>query len=1145
MQLESIGSYRLVELLGAGAMGEVYKATDGKLFDRVVALKLLSEKFARNENARSRFQNEVQYVAHLDHPNIIKIYDHGEVDGRPFFVMEFLDGIDLARFMKDEPNRNIERSVEIARQLCEALDFAHRHNVVHRDVKPANVMIVRRGDSEQVKLVDFGIMHVDSSKMTRDGTQPGTSAYSSPEQLRNDAIDHRSDLFSLGIVLYELFANAYPFDAPSEALITHHILQREPESPRKKNVTLPASVEVLIMKLLEKDPAQRPQSAGEVAEALRQQLRKLQSRWASTDPAEYENLDEITREAVDKLVAWARQKEADGALKEAVDAYEKALKLAPESDRIQRRIPKLKHRIESDRLLREHLAKASEALAGGHFPEAREQWKHAWILSPESEDVTALELRIEQAEKTVPDDREKKQFVEGLIARAEEALDGGRLDEARAEVVQLLQRYPKDPLANFMLERILSILMAGVDYAAYRKAIREARELVERGRFSEARARCTQAQALWPGDQEVASVERDIDQRVESEAAALAVRVEKNLLRAYDSEVEDESALELLAAVSDDIAKARALGSDAAWIQASSEEADRIQRSVEERVARAEAFRRDQDEQRRKRIETFLQLGRSQMAEADAAAGRVTTEPESAVEAYGVARGSFESVLQENATHAEALDARRRIEEQLRELAGRVDRARESERELTSVLEGARTAIAEVEIAGGARAADLGRITELLHDADVALDRILAMNPRHSDALPLRARVVSLRSEVLKEQDRREAQAAAARKESEAAERRSAEAALAREREAQETERRRAEEERRAAEEAERRRKEEEKRAADAARRQAAEEERSREEKEKRERDARKPAKEAPAPPPPPASPPAQADSRKIAEFEKGLAKQRRLVQQGKAREAADIQKILKTESDSDPQLKELYVFAFPAEPRGTSRRGLVWGAIAAVLVLGITGIWFIVAGRPASSPESVAPPPQLQQVPPEPPFKPREETPTPDPSGSSDVPPVTPDPSGQHEVKPKEPPIETQHERKKVVPPPVSEVKPPAPPLPVKPSPPPAEIHHVKPEPPPVSEHAGRIRACLKTAAGAPSGPGYTMVFSISGAEKETGPTDASGCANLDFPIDLKAKYQPVYAKDRGSNRFEVVKPPSQNIYSGQTRPIDVQFTR
>jgi serine/threonine protein kinase len=1138
MQPESIGSYRLVELLGAGAMGEVYKATDGKMFDRVVALKLLSEKFARNENARTRFQNEVQYVAHLDHPNIIKIYDHGEADGRPFFVMEFLDGIDLSRFMKDEPNRNIERSVEIARQLCEALDFAHRHNVVHRDVKPANVMIVRRGDTEQVKLVDFGIMHVDQSKMTRDGTQPGTSAYSSPEQLRNDAIDHRSDLFSLGIVLYELFTNTYPFDAPSEALITHHILQREPESPRKKNPTLPASVEVLIMKLLEKDPAQRPQSGGEVAEALRQQLRKLQSRWASTDPAEYENLDEITREAVDKLVAWARQKEADGGLQEAVDAYEKALRIAPESDRIQRRIPKLKHRIESERLLREHLSKAAEALAAGRFTEAREQWKHAWILSPESEDVTALELRIEQAEKAVPDDREKKQFVEALIARAEEALDGGRLDDARAEIVQLLQRYPRDPLANFMLERILSILMAGVDYAAYRKSIREARELVEAGRFADARARCAQAQSLWPGDEEAASVERDIDQRVEVEVAALAVRVEKSLLRAEEPDIDDRVALELLATVRDDVTTARAIGATAPWILTSSEEADRIKRSVEERIARAEAFRREQDELRAKRIDTFLQLGRSQLADADALALRVTTEPEPAIEGYGLARESFERVLQDDATHAEALDARRRIEEQLRELAVRVERAREVERELGLLLEGARTAIAEVEIAGGARAGDLGKSTALLHDADVALDRILAVDPRHSDAVPLRARVTTLRGEVLKEEERRaevrkeeerrEAQAAAARKESEAAELRRAEeerrAAEKAERDRKAEEDRAAEEERRAAEKAERDRKADEDRAA----------EKARLEKEKKEQAARKSAKETPAPVPP--SPPAPVDSRKIAEFEKGLAKQRRLVQQGKAREAADIQKILKSESQSDPQLKDLYAAAFPEVRGGGSTRGLVWGGIAAAVVVGAAGLWFVVGGRSAPTPPT--PPPQtaapvVKEIPPEPTFKPPE-TPAESPSPIPVSAPVTPSEPAQLEPPP---------QPSKPSPTPVPKPSPPVQKPVVAPQKAPAVTTEAPKAPAPVPETAGRIQACLKLASGQPAGAGYTMGFSINGVEKETRPTNASGCASLDVEIDLAARFQPVYAKSPSGESLVVKRPPAIRIHRGETVTKDVEI--
>jgi hypothetical protein len=1094
-------------------------------------LKLLSEKFARNESARSRFQNEVQYVAHLDHPNIVKIYDHGETDGRPFFVMEFLDGVDLARFMKEEPHRTIERCVEIARQLCEALDFAHRHNVVHRDVKPANVMIVRRGDSEQIKLVDFGIIHVDSSKMTRDGTQPGTSAYSSPEQLRNDPIDHRSDLFSLGIVLYELFANVYPFDAPSEALITQHILQREPESPRKKNAAIPAAIDVLLMKLLEKDPAQRPQTAGEVADVLRQQMRKLQSRWASTDPAEYENLDEITREAVDKLVAWARQKEADGALKEAVDAYEKASRLAPESDRIQRRIPKLKHRIESERVLKEHLGKAATALAGGHFPEARAHWKNAWILSPESEDVVALELRIDQAEKAVPDDREKKQFVDGLISKAEEALDAGRLDDARAEVVHLLQRYPKDPLANFMLERILSIIVSGVDYPAYRKSIREARDLTDAGRFADARARCAEAKALWPGDEEAAGVERDIDQRIEGEVAALATRVERSLLRADDPEVEDKTAFDQIAAVRVDVETARGLSPDAAWIRSSSDDADRIERSVRERVARAEAFRREQDEQRRKRIDMFLQRGRNQLADADVLARRATTEPGPAIEGYGAARDSFERVLHDDATQSEALDARRRIEDQLRDLAERIDRARETEREIASALEGARAAIAQMEIAGGAHAADLGAMTAMLHEADLALDHVLSVDPRHSDAVPLRAHVASLRSDVLKEQERREAQAIAARKA------------------AEQVERRRLAEERRAAEQAELSRKAQKDRAAEDARLQAVKELEAREELERerqRERQKELHEKEKGADKPITKQGPSSAvksDSRKIAEFEKGLAKQRRLAQQGRAREASDIKKILEAEADADPQLRELYAEAFPAEPGGGSRRGLIWGAIAGAAVVGVAGIWITFGGRPAPTPAPAPvhePPPEPFLPPAAPPDPPVEQQ-----SSAASVPaprpvsPPVPEPS-----KPQFKPEITPSTRAK--PPDKPPDKPPQKPTPHVLLPVVTPIQR-PPEPAPaIPESGAKIRACLKTAAGQPAGAGYKIVFSlVGGADTESPPTDASGCATLGVPITQAAMFRPAYAKGTGAEHLDVVQPQPMRIYPGQFWPIDVELKR
>lgn len=1104
MDVEAIGSYHLTELLGSGAMGEVYKATDAKMFDRVVALKLLSEKFARNENARSRFRNEVQYASHLDHPNIIKIFDHGEFEGRPYFVMEFLDGIDLARFMKQEPNRSIERNVEIARQLCEALDFAHRHNVVHRDVKPANVMIIRRGGTEQVKLVDFGIIHVDNSNMTRDGTQPGTSAYSSPEQLRNDAIDHRSDLFSLGIVLYELFTGLHPFDGPSEALITHHILQREPEAPRKKNAAIPAAIDVLVMKLLEKDPALRPQSAGEVAESLRQQMRKLQSRWASTDPAEYENLDEITREAVDKLVAWARQKEADGALPEAVDAYEKALRLAPDSERIQRRIPKLRHRIESERALKEHLARAEASLQAGKTVEARDHLKQAWILSPESEDVAALELRIKEAESGSPDDRERKQFVDGLVAEAERALDQGGLDEARSRVVAILQKYPTEPVAGFMLERILAILRAGVDYKAYRAALGDAKDAITAGRFAEAREACARASALWPGDLEVAAVEREVGERADGEIRAIATRVEQALLRADDPELDEKTSAEHLAVARNEIERAKLLGVDEARARAFVEDVDRVERALRERVARLERIRHEQETQRSKLIDMFLQRGRNLLADATLLAGRVATDPAPAVEKFEQAREAFDRVLLEDAAQSEALESRRQIESGLRELAVKVD-AREQE--VNGFLEAARAAVAEAEVSGGAHARDLDGLFALLEAADQALDSLVQIEPSHSDVSPLRDRVISLRQNARIEKERREAGERRAKEqaEAEAAARRAKEQAQA------EAAAKRAQEQAEADAAAERAKEQAEADTTIAVTPEPA----------TRAPEPKSKSKARPAPPAEGAAPEPAADGRKLVEFESGLKKHRRLLEQGKTREAAGIRKILESEAASDPRLRQLLQRELPPKAGGAAAGGgkAKWIAVAAgVVVLSAAGAW--VAMRPNPVPpapkpaevkaEPVSIPPEPFQPPPSsPPVSTPEAHDAESATTKSVMPAVSPPPPSRPAVTPSE----TAHTTTPTPAPRAPASPPPASAKPVEHAPVTPAVTHAPAAEVPAAASTGMVSGTLLDADGHATGAGYQIEFDVrtagEGATTITVSTDASG--QYRFPFEGSVNVRPM----------------------------------
>lgn len=290
------GKYEIVSLLGSGAMGEVYRAVDRKMFDRTVAIKFLSERLTDSADGRTRFRQEVETSALLHHPNIVTIYDWGEHQGRDYFVMEFVDGTDLQGLIRSGVPWSLEQRLDVAFQLADALDFAHgaERRVIHRDVKPSNVMVVASSAGPRVKLLDFGIARVESSTLTQTQSQPGTYSYMSPEQLRGEKLDPRSDLFSLGIVLCELFSGHHPFEAKSDAMVTHRVLFDAPEPPSRHGADVPPEVEALILRMLEKDPADRPSTARDVADALRECSRTVMLRSAG-DPA-VSVLEDLRRE---------------------------------------------------------------------------------------------------------------------------------------------------------------------------------------------------------------------------------------------------------------------------------------------------------------------------------------------------------------------------------------------------------------------------------------------------------------------------------------------------------------------------------------------------------------------------------------------------------------------------------------------------------------------------------------------------------------------------------------------------------------------------------------------------------------------------------------------------------------------------------
>ena len=258
------GRYRVLGRLGVGGMATVYLAEDSSL-GRKVALKVMAERYAEDGEFVERFRREAQAAARLNHPNIIAVYDRGEADGRPYIAMEYLQGRTLKQVIQKEGPLPPERAIAVAMQVLSGLRYAHEHGVVHRDVKPHNVLV---GDDGRIKVTDFGIAHAGDPQMTEVGSIVGTAQYLSPEQARGRSVGPQTDVYSLGVVLYEMLAGRVPFEGDSSVAIAMQHVSDEPPPLRSLVPDVPESLALVVAHSMLKEPDQRYGSADEFSADL-------------------------------------------------------------------------------------------------------------------------------------------------------------------------------------------------------------------------------------------------------------------------------------------------------------------------------------------------------------------------------------------------------------------------------------------------------------------------------------------------------------------------------------------------------------------------------------------------------------------------------------------------------------------------------------------------------------------------------------------------------------------------------------------------------------------------------------------------------------------------------------------------------------
>lgn len=442
-------------------MGVVYRAYD-ELLGRYVALKTMASDMTENTELRKRFYQEAQLAAKLNHPYIITVYDLGEIEGQIYIAMELLEGKDLKTLIKDGTPLPLEQKLDWMIQLAEAFAFAHEEGIVHRDIKPGNIHIRQ---NRELVVMDFGIARAPASEITRAGVIIGTPEYISPEQIMAIPVDHRADIFSLGLVFYEMLTANHPFRNPSLPATIHKVLNEKPAAPNELNTRIPKKIGKLVMKMLEKDPNQRHQSCRLVLQDLlscRDELsRQASVLVTSRDIINIEILtmigrlqDLYSRKEFLKICQELNYDPSTGNLAEASLPEEPSYSQASEVfAQAQKRLNKTKHYIESSAQLESVMRSGKALYAAQQYQQCIDQMNIILAYYPNHELSTEY---IQQCQKRL-NEREEADEKRREIILAEQTImnfyHDGDITNCQREALVLLKVDLENTIAKNYLNR--------------------------------------------------------------------------------------------------------------------------------------------------------------------------------------------------------------------------------------------------------------------------------------------------------------------------------------------------------------------------------------------------------------------------------------------------------------------------------------------------------------------------------------------------------------------------------------------------------------------------------------------------------------------------------------------------------------------